>query len=84
MALVAHFEHLGVPISIPLDIVEMNFAHTGVALAVEFEAVLKSYSVSERVSGIFIRTHAVNLHALRRSLAILVTVLVITMQWSVI
>ena len=52
MALVAHFEHLGVPICIPLDVVEMNFSHTGVALAVEFEAVLKSYDVSERVSEI--------------------------------
>ena len=59
MALVAHFEHLGIPICIPLDIVEMNFSHTGVALADEFEAVLKSYGVSEQVSSYPCETNTV-------------------------
>ncbi|KAG2756745.1 hypothetical protein P692DRAFT_20714526, partial [Suillus brevipes Sb2] len=52
VAVSAHLEHKGVPLSMPLDIVEVPKSHTGKELAAEFEKILEDFKITEKVSQI--------------------------------
>jgi len=48
VALTAHFEHQGVPISILLDIVEVARSHSGINLAAAFAQILEEFGISDK------------------------------------
>lgn len=50
IALCAHLEYKGAPISILLDVVEVARSHTGVHLAQAFADVLKEFGINTKVS----------------------------------
>ena len=48
MAVTAHFEHKGVPISILLDLVEVARSHLGLNLAAAFAKILEEFGISDK------------------------------------
>jgi hypothetical protein len=49
VAITAHLEHGGQPISLLLDIVEVAQSHTGQNLAAAFAKIMEDYSISDKV-----------------------------------
>ncbi|KAG1760964.1 hypothetical protein EDD22DRAFT_980398 [Suillus occidentalis] len=50
IALLMHLEHKGIPLCIPLDIVEVPKSHTSKELAAAFKSILKNFGIREKVS----------------------------------
>ena len=50
VAVTAHFEHKGVPISILLDIVQVACSHSGINLAAAFAKILNDFGISDKAS----------------------------------
>jgi hypothetical protein len=50
VAVTAHFEHQGVPISILLDIVQVAHSHSGINLAAAFAKILEDFGISDKAS----------------------------------
>ncbi|THH29942.1 hypothetical protein EUX98_g4230 [Antrodiella citrinella] len=48
MAITVHYEKEGEAKCLPLDVVEVPFSHTGVALAEEFERVLREFGIQDK------------------------------------
>jgi len=47
-----HLEHAGKPLSILLDLIEVDQSHTGINLATAFVNVLKNFGVEKKVSAL--------------------------------
>jgi hypothetical protein len=50
VAFCVHLEHKGVPLSMPLDVIEVATSHTGLELATVFANMLKEFGVSDKVN----------------------------------
>ena len=48
----AHFEHEGRAMCLPMDLIFAPYSHTGEALAKEFDELLKEFNVEEKVNNI--------------------------------
>jgi len=49
IAVIVHFEHKGVPVSMLLDLIKVVKSHSGVNLAAAFAQVLQEFSISDKV-----------------------------------
>ncbi|KAJ3498251.1 hypothetical protein NLJ89_g10242 [Agrocybe chaxingu] len=52
VALTAHFEHNGTPISLVLDVIEVAKSHTGANLAQAFKEVLHDFGIADKILGV--------------------------------
>jgi len=50
VAVTVHFETKGVPVSMLLDIVELDCSHSGINLATAFSKILENFGISNKVS----------------------------------
>ena len=60
VAVTVHFENEGVPVSMLLDIVELAQSHSGINLAAAFVKILENFGISDKVSKLPQREHAVH------------------------
>jgi len=50
VAIIVHFKHEGIPISLLLDIIEVAWSHSRFNLAVAFADVLNDFRIADKVS----------------------------------
>ena len=67
VAVTVHFESEGVPVSMLLDIVELARSHLGINLAAAFAKILEDFGISDKVSKLPQREHAIDSPDLSRS-----------------
>ena len=48
VAVTAHFEHQGIPISILLNVVQVARSHSGINLAAAFAKILEDFGISDK------------------------------------
>ncbi|KAJ3487515.1 hypothetical protein NLJ89_g11705 [Agrocybe chaxingu] len=52
VAVTAHLEHNGTPISLVLDVIELAKSHTGINLALAFVDILKDFGITDKVLAV--------------------------------